>query len=81
MGLVKLLAEKDYWKQRGFCPAHSVTDRMSQDCFNYIWQNFHVSYLSNNDNDSNTPELDDNNNLADDFFGHVGCGDDMSIIE
>ncbi len=33
MGLVKLPAKEDYWKQGGVWPAHSFTDGMSQDCF------------------------------------------------
>ena len=76
MGLVKLPAKKDYWKQGGVWPAHSVTSGMSRDRFHYIWQNFHVSYVSNNNNDNNMPEQDENDNLVDDFFGHVGNKDD-----
>ncbi len=68
MGLVKLPAKKDYWKQKGDWPAHSVTNGMSQDSFHYIWQSFHVSYVNNNDNNNNTPEDDDGNDQVNDFW-------------
>ncbi len=47
-----------------------------QDRFHYLWQNFHVSNVSNDNNDKNTSEQDENNNLVDDFFGNVGYKDD-----
>ncbi len=69
MGLVKLPAKKDYWRQGGDWPAHGITVSMSRDCFQYIWWYFHVSYNGDDMTSNNAGEEDNVDEIFDDFWG------------
>eukprot|EP00957_Ditylum_brightwellii_P153457 11679109-Ditylum_brightwellii.AAC.1 len=44
MGICKLPSKRDYWSTHKCMPSHAITIKfgMTQDCFNFIWQYFHV---------------------------------------
>ncbi len=44
MGVVRLPAKRDYWKQGGMWPVHPVMKGMSRDMFEFLFRYFHVSY-------------------------------------
>eukprot|EP00957_Ditylum_brightwellii_P197492 15047294-Ditylum_brightwellii.AAC.1 len=44
MGVCKLPNKRDYWSTHQYIPSHAIATKfgMVQDCFNFIWQHFHV---------------------------------------
>eukprot|EP00957_Ditylum_brightwellii_P205698 15345018-Ditylum_brightwellii.AAC.1 len=52
MGVILLPSKQDYWTNNNpYMPVHPITREldMAQDCFMFMWQNFHIHDLSDID--------------------------------
>ncbi len=69
MGLVKLPAKKDYWRQGGVWSTHGVISGMPRDWFHYIWWYFHVSNEEAETTNNTKDEEDNIDKMFDVFAG------------
>ncbi len=87
MGVARLPAKRDYWKQGGMWPAHPVTWGMSCCMFEFLFKHFHVFYdgdsssddfIDGNDHDSNFDDDDDDDDSDGDNDGNNNNNNDSN---
>ncbi len=47
MGIVNLPSKRDYWPIHPILSSHSVTNELSWNRFEIVWQNLHLTELAN----------------------------------